>query len=55
MAAHHALWQRIIDAMGRYKRERELIERLRTTSARVRRSRIGNRSWPRRANRWRCR
>jgi len=31
MAAHDPLWQRILDAMGRYKRERELIERLRIT------------------------
>ncbi len=29
MAAHDDLWQRIVDAMGRYKRERELIEHLR--------------------------
>ena len=31
MAGHDAIWQRIVDAMSRYKRERELIERLRVT------------------------
>lgn len=29
MAGNDALWQRIVDAMNRYKRERELIERVR--------------------------
>jgi hypothetical protein len=29
-AEHDALWQRIVEAMGRYKRQRELMERMRT-------------------------
>src|SRR5690242_18916753 len=33
-AGHDALWQQIVQAMSRYKREREMIERLQVTMCR---------------------